>query len=147
MTAPLTDSLGNRYVVSEAHVGVLRVSPAGSAEWLRLPDTLVRQARASGMLLHFNAIFEGLAINPAGDQMWLAAERQSRGLLLIKRQQREAEEARAAKAEQDRVAAEAAEAAARAEREAVQPAATPVDAAGSAAARIAPRRPTGAGHR
>ncbi|MBW8469915.1 MAG: translation initiation factor IF-2 [Thiobacillus sp.] len=56
--------------------------------------------------------------------------------LLQKRQQREAEEARAAKAEQDRVAAEAAEAAARAEREAVQPAATPVDAAGSAAARI-----------
>ena len=56
--------------------------------------------------------------------------------LLQKRKQREAEEARAAKAEQDRVAAEAAEAAARAEREAVQPAATPVDAAGSAAARI-----------
>ena len=32
-------------------------------------------------------LFEGLAINPAGDQLWLAAERQSRGLLLIKRKQ------------------------------------------------------------
>lgn len=39
------------------------------------------------MLLHFNALFEGLAINPAGDQLWLAAERERRGLLLIKRQQ------------------------------------------------------------
>jgi hypothetical protein len=39
------------------------------------------------MLLHFNALFEGLAINPAGDTLWLAAERERRGLLLIKRQQ------------------------------------------------------------
>jgi hypothetical protein len=39
------------------------------------------------MLLHFNALFEGLAINPAGDQLWLAAERERRGLLLIKRKQ------------------------------------------------------------
>jgi uncharacterized protein YjiK len=38
---------------------------------------MVREARASGMLLHFNAMFEGLAINPAGDQMWLAAERKA----------------------------------------------------------------------
>jgi uncharacterized protein YjiK len=42
---------------------------------------MVRQARASGMLLHFNALFEGLAINPAGDRLWLAAERERRGLL------------------------------------------------------------------
>ncbi|MDP3324223.1 MAG: translation initiation factor IF-2 [Hydrogenophaga sp.] len=56
--------------------------------------------------------------------------------LLQKRQQREAEEARAAKAEQERLATEAAEAAARAEREAAQSTAS-VDAAGSAAARIA----------
>ena len=39
------------------------------------------------MLLHFNALFEGLAINPAGDTLWLAAERERRGLLMIKRQQ------------------------------------------------------------
>jgi hypothetical protein len=48
---------------------------------------MVREARASGLLLHFNALFEGLAINPEGDQLWLAAERESRGLLLIKRKQ------------------------------------------------------------
>lgn len=81
------DSAGNRYIVSEAHAAVLQVPVSGPANWLKISPMLVREARASGMLLHFNAIFEGLAVNPAGDQMWLAAERQNRGLLLIKRQQ------------------------------------------------------------
>lgn len=81
------DSAGNRYVVSESHAAVLQVSPSGEASWLRIAPTMIRQARASGMLLHFNALFEGLAVNPAGDQLWLAAEREGRGLLLIKRQQ------------------------------------------------------------
>ncbi|QXI15240.1 esterase-like activity of phytase family protein [Pseudomonas hamedanensis] len=81
------DSAGNRYIVSEAHAAVLQVPVSGPAKWLKISPMLVREARASGMLLHFNAIFEGLAVNPAGDQMWLAAERQNRGLLLIKRQQ------------------------------------------------------------
>ncbi|KGK83202.1 DNA topoisomerase IV subunit B [Stutzerimonas degradans] len=81
------DSLGNRYLVSEAHASVLRVNPAGSAEWLRLPSSLVRQARASGMLLHFNAMFEGIAVDPAAERMWLAAERERRGLLVLHRQQ------------------------------------------------------------
>ncbi|MHC8322675.1 esterase-like activity of phytase family protein [Pseudomonas sp. GB2N2] len=81
------DSAGNRYIVSEAHAGVLQVPLMGPASWLKISPMLVREARASGMLLHFNALFEGLAINPAGDQLWLAAERERRGLLLIKRKQ------------------------------------------------------------
>ncbi|MBC3375331.1 esterase-like activity of phytase family protein [Pseudomonas sp. SWRI92] len=81
------DSAGNRYVVSESHAAVLLVPPTGAASWLKIAPTLIRQARGSGMLLHFNALFEGLAVNPAGDQLWLAAERERRGLLLIKRQQ------------------------------------------------------------
>ncbi len=81
------DSAGNRYIVSEAHAAVLQVSPEGTASWLKISPMLVSEARASGMLLHFNALFEGLAINPAGDEMWLAAERERRGLLKIKRQQ------------------------------------------------------------
>ncbi|MGN8274253.1 esterase-like activity of phytase family protein [Pseudomonas sp. SMN5] len=81
------DSAGNRYVVSEAYAAVLQVPPTGEASWLKVAPALIRQARASGMLLHFNALFEGLAVNPAGDQLWLAAERERRGLLLIKRQQ------------------------------------------------------------
>ena len=81
------DSAGNRYIVSEGHAAVLQVSPQGTASWLKISPMLVREARASGMLLQFNALFEGLAINPAGDEMWLAAERQSRGLLRIKRKQ------------------------------------------------------------
>lgn len=81
------DSAGNRYIVSEGHAAVLQVSPQGTASWLKISPMLVREARASGMLLQFNALFEGLAINQAGDEMWLAAERQSRGLLRIKRKQ------------------------------------------------------------
>lgn len=34
----------------------------------------MRQARASGMLLHYNALLEGLVIDPAGERLWLAAE-------------------------------------------------------------------------
>lgn len=81
------DSAGNRYIVSEAHAAVLQVPAEGAASWLKISPLLVREARASGMLLHFNALFEGLAINPAGDQLWLAAERERRGLLKVKRQQ------------------------------------------------------------
>lgn len=81
------DGAGNRYVVSEGHAAVLQVPPTGPASWLKISPMLVREARASGLLLQFNALFEGLAINPAGDQMWLAAERQGRGLLMIKRKQ------------------------------------------------------------
>jgi hypothetical protein len=77
------DSAGNRYIVSEGHAAVLLVPPTGPASWLKISPMLVREARASGMLLQFNALFEGLAINPAGDQIWFAAERQSRGLLTI----------------------------------------------------------------
>jgi Esterase-like activity of phytase len=81
------DKAGNRYIVSEAHAAVLQVPLQGPASWLRISPIMVREARASGMLLHFNALFEGLAINPEGDRLWLAAERERRGLLLLKRQQ------------------------------------------------------------
>ncbi len=81
------DAAGNHYIVSEAHAAVLQVPQDGSPTWLRIDPSMIRQARASGMLLHFNALFEGLAVSPAGDRLWLAAERERRGLLLINRQQ------------------------------------------------------------
>jgi len=81
------DRLGNRYLVSEAHASVLRVSPAGTAQWLNLPSGLIRQARASGMLLKFNAMFEGIAVDPDAGRMWLAAERERRGLMVMHRNQ------------------------------------------------------------
>src|SRR5690606_13152675 len=65
------DAMGNRYLVSEAFAAVLQISPVGDARWLPLPDRLVRQARASGMLLQFNALFEGIAIDPEGSRLWL----------------------------------------------------------------------------
>jgi hypothetical protein len=79
------DAAGNKYVVSEAHAKVLKVPVDGAPVWLKLPGELVGQARAKGMLQHFNAIFEGLAVSPKGDRLWLAAERDQRGLLIVSR--------------------------------------------------------------
>src|SRR5690606_38144635 len=79
------DSLGNRYLASESLAQVLKVSPAGTAQWLELPDALVRQARASGMLLRYNAMFEGIAVDPEGSRLWFAAERERRGLMVLHR--------------------------------------------------------------
>ena len=80
------DALGNRYLLSEAHAAVLQLPTAAEPQWLTLPDGLVRQARASGMLLHFNSLLEGVAIDPAGERLWLAAERRRRGLLVLHQQ-------------------------------------------------------------
>jgi hypothetical protein len=80
------DAKGNRYLVSEAHAAVLQLPPAAAPQWLSLPGGLVRQARASGMLLHVNALFEGVAVDPAGERLWLAAERENRGLLVLHKQ-------------------------------------------------------------
>ncbi|WP_416771502.1 esterase-like activity of phytase family protein [Pseudomonas sp. RHF3.3-3] len=80
------DDAGNRYIVSEAHAAVLKVPPSGAPQWLAIAPKLVSEARDNGMLLHFNALFEGLAVSPRGDRLWLAAERERRGLLLLERQ-------------------------------------------------------------
>lgn len=77
------DAAGNRYLVSEAHATVLKVPVSGAPSWLKLPPSAVREARAKGLLQKFNAIFEGIAINPEGDRLWLAAEREKRGLLVV----------------------------------------------------------------
>ncbi|MCP8465132.1 esterase-like activity of phytase family protein [Pseudomonas sp. ZM23] len=78
------DKAGNRYVVSEAYAGVLLVPVTGDPAWLPLPQSLLRQARASGLLMSFNALYEGLTIDPDGKTLWLAAERQRRGLLRVR---------------------------------------------------------------
>jgi hypothetical protein len=77
------DSRQQLYLVSEARATVLRVSPEGTVQWLPLPPQMVTEARQQGLLRHFNAIFEGLAIDPDGQRLWLAAEREQRGLLSL----------------------------------------------------------------
>nr|WP_271412297.1 esterase-like activity of phytase family protein [Pseudomonas sp. Q1-7] len=81
------DADGNRYLVSESRAAVLQMPAAGEPNWLRLPTSLIRQARASGMLLHFNALLEGIAVDPTGERLWLAAERERRGLMVVHKQQ------------------------------------------------------------
>ena len=80
------DGQGNRYLVSEGFAAVLKVPVEGKPSWLNINPAVIREAYAKGMLRRFNAIFEGLAINAAGDHLWLAAERQHRGLLSLYRQ-------------------------------------------------------------
>ena len=43
------DAAGNRYLLSEAQVAVLKLPVAGSPSWLPLPANLVSQARVSGL--------------------------------------------------------------------------------------------------
>ncbi len=78
------DAAGNRYLVSEAHAAVLLLPAVGKPNWLPLPPSLLRQARASGLLMNFNALFEGIAVDPEGKRLWLAAERERRGLLKVR---------------------------------------------------------------
>jgi hypothetical protein len=77
------DAAGNRYLVSESQVAVLQITAEGHTSWLNLPLNLLQQAHARGMLWTFNALFEGLALDSAGERLWLAAERQNRGLLRL----------------------------------------------------------------
>jgi hypothetical protein len=78
------DARQQLYLVSEAKASVLRIAPGGDADWLALPASMVTEARQRGLLHHFNAIFEGLAIDPKGQRLWLAAEREQRGLVALK---------------------------------------------------------------
>ncbi|WAH58300.1 esterase-like activity of phytase family protein [Pseudomonas silvicola] len=80
------DGVGNRYLVSEGFAAVLKVPVEGKPFWLKIDPAIIRDAHNKGMLRRFNAIFEGLTINAAGDHLWLAAERQNRGLLSLYRQ-------------------------------------------------------------
>lgn len=75
------DAAGNRYVLSEAYSAVLRVTPQGQGEWLAIASSVFRLARASGLLLDYNALAEGLAVSADGQRLWLAAEQRRRGLL------------------------------------------------------------------
>lgn len=79
------DTAGNRYLLSESELAVLRLPAAGEPQWQPLPAQLLRQARARGLLLHFNALLEGVAVQPDGARLWLAAEREGRGLLVVQR--------------------------------------------------------------
>ncbi len=80
------DATGNRYLVSEGYAAVLKVPVQGKPSWLNIDPAVIREAHAKGMLRQFNAIFEGLAISPEGDHLWLAAERENRGLLSVYKQ-------------------------------------------------------------
>ena len=77
------DDSGNRYLVSESLAEVLVLAVDGTVRWLDLPRDMVAAAREAGLLQRVNALYEGIAVDPAGTRLWLAAERQGRGILLV----------------------------------------------------------------
>lgn len=79
------DGQGNRYLLSEAYLSIAQVSPDGQAQWLTLPDNWLAQAQNRQLLMSYNALAEGLTISPDGQQLWLAAERDQRGLITLHR--------------------------------------------------------------
>lgn len=80
------DSQGNQYLVSETYAAVLRITPDGTGRWLQLPDNLFAMAQQQGLLKKPNALLEGIAVAPDGQQLWLAAERESRGIIHLVRE-------------------------------------------------------------
>ena len=81
------DSAGNRYLASETFAAVLQLTPDGRAQWLELPEELRKQARSQNLLQERNGLLEGLAISPDGMRLWLAAERDHRGLLALQKRE------------------------------------------------------------
>lgn len=79
------DREGNRYLVSEAYLAVLKLPKQGDPEWLSLPNELWQQANENGLLQKANQTFEGIAVDPDGQRLWLAAERNKRGILSLVR--------------------------------------------------------------
>lgn len=72
------DGRGNFYIVSEYHHRILRVTPAGDAEWYG--PNFRTFAEPEGMLRRFNAGLEGITLLDDGSFL-LAAEREERGLI------------------------------------------------------------------
>lgn len=80
------DSARNLYVLSETYSAILKVSSNGALAWLNISPNMQIKAREAGLLAHANALFEGLVITGiASTEIWLAAERQKRGLVKIER--------------------------------------------------------------
>lgn len=84
------DGQGNRYLVSESQLGVLRLPPSSDApvagEWLTLDPALYTEGEARGLWQQINALAEGIAIDAEAGTLWLAAERQARGLIKLQHQ-------------------------------------------------------------
>lgn len=81
------DSGRNLYVLSETYSAILKVPSSGASAWfLTISPNMQIKSREAGLLAHANALFEGLVITGiASTQIWLAAERQKRGLVKIER--------------------------------------------------------------
>lgn len=81
------DERGQRYLLSESVLGVLKV-PAAEAreaapEWLALGEAFYQQGVDEGLFQQSNALAEGLAITADGRSVWMAAERLARGIVRL----------------------------------------------------------------
>lgn len=82
------DQAGTIYLVSELNHHVLTVnSSLKQAQWLDMPLQLWQEVNRTHLLQRMNAGFEGLAVDPMGQQLWLFAERSHRGIVQLKKVQ------------------------------------------------------------
>lgn len=84
------DDEGNRYLVSESLLAILKVPAVNEgrpgAEWLEMDEGVYAEGAERGLWQRINALAEGIAVSPDGNTLWLAAERQARGLVKVERQ-------------------------------------------------------------
>ncbi|MFD1700528.1 esterase-like activity of phytase family protein [Halopseudomonas phragmitis] len=85
------DAEGNRYLLSESLLGILKLPPPGedgpvAGVWLELAEELYSEGESRGLWQQINALAEGIAVAGDGKTLWLAAERQSRGLVRLELQ-------------------------------------------------------------
>ena len=80
------DQAGTIYLVSELNHHVLTVnSSLTRAQWLDMPLRLWQEVNRAHLLQQVNAGFEGLSVDPTGQQLWLFAERSHRGIVQLKK--------------------------------------------------------------
>lgn len=57
-----------------------------TGEWLTLDAAVYTEGEARGLWQQINALAEGIAVDAEAGTLWLAAERQARGLIKLQRQ-------------------------------------------------------------
>ena len=73
------DGQGNIYLASEFYVSILKINKQRKVSWIEQP--LYEFGQRNGLFTKHNAYLEGISVQ--GEKLWLAAEREPRGLLLI----------------------------------------------------------------
>ncbi|MBN3859514.1 DNA topoisomerase IV [Neisseriaceae bacterium PsAf] len=80
------DKEGSVYLVSELTSQVLRITPDFcQSNWLKLSENWLNEAKRVNFLTVPNAKLEGITLDPGGQKIWMAAERENRGIIFLEK--------------------------------------------------------------